>query len=137
MNAEDIIARVVATKSRRELPDTVRDLSAANPILLFDTLFPIAASKQCKENGPVAYSAVALHAANPPCSITCDEALSMMVEREWDISIEEVPWYLANEFGVESVLKSVQEMGVKTIDEDAQVRLKTVRYWVGLNPPAG
>ena len=133
MNATEIIARVSQANSLRDLPDLIRELENVDPQLLFETLFPFAVKQQGIHNGPVAFSAYVIHAINPPCSLTPSEALSEMVQQEWDISIQEVPWYLANQFGADEILACVTEALNNQTGEAARTRLKTVRYWVGLN----
>lgn len=134
MDAIEIITRVSEANTLRDLPDLIRDLEDVDPELLFETLFPYAVSKQSINNGPVAFSAYVIHAINPPCLLTPGMALSAMVQHEWDISIEEVPWYLANQFGADELLTCVTDAIDGETDDIARTRLKTVRYWVGLNP---
>lgn len=134
MNATEVLSRVSEAKTLRELPDLVRDLVDVDPRLLFDTLFPISIKQQGEANGPVAVSAYVIHALNPPCPITPSSAVSQMLQCEWDISIEEVPWYLANQFGADEMQKCVADALHVQTDESARTRLESVRYWVDLNP---
>ncbi|MCA8990955.1 MAG: hypothetical protein KDA88_03205 [Planctomycetaceae bacterium] len=134
MDATEIIARVSDAKTQRDLPELVKDLENVDLRLLFDTLFPYAVKRQGINNGLVAFSAYVIHAINPPCPITPSVALSEMVRHEWDISIEEVPWYLANQFGADEVLACVACALDNQPDDSARTRLKSVRYWIGLNP---
>lgn len=133
MDGSEIIARVSKAKTQSDLPNLIRDLACVDQTLLFDTLFPVSIRRQGIDNGPVAFSAYVIHAINPPCRLPPSEALSQMVQHEWDISIEEVPWYLANQFGADKVLKCVDDALNEQTDEGARVRLKTVRYWVDRN----
>lgn len=134
MDATKIIALVSQASTLHELPDLIRELENVEPELLFDTLFPIAVRSQGGNNGPVAFSAYVLHAINPPCPLAPGDALSEMVKQEWDISIEEVPWYLANQFGADELLTSIAAALSNEANEAARTRLETARYWVGLNP---
>jgi hypothetical protein len=134
MDATQIIARVSDVNTLQDLPDLIRDLADVDPRLLFDTLFPISIRQQGNASGPVAFSAYAIHAINPPCPLTPSAAVSQMVQYEWDISIEEVPWYLANQFGRDEIQKCVADALDHQADESARRRLNTVRYWVDLNP---
>lgn len=137
MNSEAILARVAEVKTQRELPQLLQDLGSVDPHLLFKTLFPIATKRQGVENGPVAFCAYALYNLNPPCAIAAEDAIQMLIDNEWDISIEEVPWYLANQFGAESVTQCVQDMQREMTDSDASVRLRTILYWAALTPDRG
>lgn len=128
MNETEIVAALATVKSSRDLRKLLPDLKSVDPELLFRTLFPIAARSQ--GDGPVAFSAVAIYKLNPPCLLTPVEAITQMIELDWDISIEEVPWYLANQFGDERILECAKELLRIHLDENAQVLLKTVIYWV-------
>ena len=137
MNCEAIVARVAEAKAQRDLPQLLLDLRSVDPHVLFEALFPIATKRQEIENGPVAFSAYALHNLNPPCSIAAEDAFKMLIDNEWDISIEEVPWYLTNQFGSERVNQCVQQLQRVMIDDEACVRLRTILYWSALTPDRG
>lgn len=137
MNSEAILARVAEAKTQRELPKLLQELGAVDPHLLFKTLFPIATKRQDVENGPVAFCAYTLYNLNPTCAIAAEDAIQMLIGNEWDVSIEEVPWYLTNQFGLECVNRCVQELQRITTDEEACVRLRTILYWSALTPDRG
>lgn len=136
MDANAIISRVSLAKSQRDLPDLIRDLESADPKLIFDTLFPISIREQGSENGPVAFSAYALYALNPPCPLTCAEAVAAIIDKQWNISIEEVPWYLVNQFGSKQLLRAIEIRLENEADKGTSVRLNSLRYWVNLSPSA-
>ena len=137
MNSEAIVARVAEAKTLRDLPQLLQDLGSVDPHLLFKTLFPIATKRQGVENGPVAFSAYALYNLNPPCAIAAEDAIQKLIGNEWDISIEEVPWYLTNQFGPECVNRCVQGLQRIMTEEEACVRLRTILYWSALTPERG
>jgi hypothetical protein len=124
------LIQLLATREYRELKSTVTELRDLPPALIFDTLFPIAVRQQGLSNGPVAMSAYVLHALNPLCPLTIETAVAALLPA-WDISIEEVPWYLAKQFGPEAVLACVDQLAANTTDAVELVRLNTIRYWVG------
>ncbi len=134
MNASEIIARVSDANALRDLPELIQAFASVDPRLLFDTLFPISIRRQGDANGPVAFSAYVIHAINPPCPLTPSAVISQMLQHEWDISIEEVPWYLANQFGADEMHECISEKLNQETDETARTRLTTIRYWVDLNP---
>ena len=72
----------------------------------------------------------ALHALNPPCRLPIDDAVASLLP-SWDISIEEVPWYLAKQFGRDEVLASVERLRSRQSDQTALTRLRTIEYWSG------
>ena len=89
----------------RELEETFGELE---PSKQFNVLFPLAISKQ--EFGKGVYGAAyLLHKLNPPCLISCEEAIDRMLI-EWDVSIEEVPSYLADQFGAEEIERTLARL---------------------------
>jgi hypothetical protein len=117
----------------RDLKPLVADLAAVPGSVLFDALFPVAVREQGQASGPVAMSAYVLHALNPPCPFSVDDAVAALLP-SWDISIEEVPWYLVKQFGREPVIESVERLRARETDQTALTRLKTIKYWVGATP---
>jgi hypothetical protein len=85
----------------------------------------------------VAFIAYALHSLNPPCTTAAKDAVKMLIDNEWDISIEEVPWYLTNQFGPESVNQCVEDLQRVMTDDEACVKLRTILYWSALTPYLG
>ena len=133
MDAAQVIERVGRTQSGRDLKPLVADLADVLAPVIFDALFPIAVREQGQASGPVAMSAVALHALNPPCRLSVDDAVASLLA-SWDISIEEVPWYLAKQFGRDAVLASVERLRTRESDKTALTRLSTIEYWVAAAP---
>ena len=50
---------------------------------------------------------------------------------DWDVSIEEVPFYLAEQFGVDAVRAAVANLRTIITDKDQIVTLGTIDYWLG------
>jgi len=105
-----------------ELFARFHDLDSA---LVFHGLFPLASASQ--ERGPAATASWLLYKINPPCLISCREAILALLP-EWDVSIQEVVFYIAEQFGIPAVMTTIEELGRE--DVDPTERLGTVRYWV-------
>jgi hypothetical protein len=133
MDASQVIERVRLAKTGRDIKPLVEDLSDVPGPVIFDALFPIAVRGQGEASGAVAFSAVALHALNPPCRLPIDDAVASLLP-SWDISIEEVPWYLAKQFGRDEVLACVERLRARQTDPTALTRLQTIEYWIGAAP---
>lgn len=133
MNAAEVIERVSRGKTMRDLERIVADLADVPAPVIFDALFPIAVREQGEASGPVAMSAYVLHALNPPCRLSLDDGVASLLP-SWDISIEEVPWYLAKQFGCDAVLESVARLRARQRNETALARLQTIEYWIGVAP---
>src|ERR1051325_8929523 len=74
---------------------------------LFRGLFPVAADSQT--NGPAYPAAWLLYKLKPPCVISCREAVTSLLPH-WDVSIEEVVFYLAEQFGVSTMKATIEEL---------------------------
>lgn len=77
--------------------------------------------------GHVLISALTLYELNIECPLSPQEAIGQMC-LDWDISLEEVPWYLANQFSKGVILELTDTLNFKT--EDQNTRLKTIAYWI-------
>jgi len=93
---------------------------------LFLGLYPIAVSSQ--RHGPAFNAARLLYELNPACQIICKEAIAAMLP-EWDISIEEVPFYLCKQFGVRQVSDEVERLRSASLSGEEVARLNTIQYW--------
>jgi hypothetical protein len=136
LSSVEIIERINHARALRDLKPLIQDLSTVSSEVIFRTLFPIAIRAQGAKSGPVAMSAYILDALNPPCPLQVDDAVASLLS-EWDISIQEVPWYLVKQFGADQILGSVERLSGKYADNAALVRLRTIRYWVKGAPAGG
>ena len=125
-----ILDTVRGTKGPRGLPATYDALRAFEPTELFDTLFAVSVLAQGGAY-PVAYAGCALFALNPPCGLTVNEAVGRLIS-EWDISLEEVVFYLAKQFGVPAVTEAAERLQASSLAHEEALRLRTVRYWAGV-----
>jgi hypothetical protein len=145
MTQEEFIAAIVipAGQSLREHDDVLarvgEKLRALPDEQQFRILFPIAVKSQNHGNFPVLAAATLLHRLSPECPISCEDAVQALLP-EWDISIEQVPFYLAARFGPTRVLQAVASLEQKVTEKTQKVNLDTVSYWVhvydGTWPPS-
>jgi hypothetical protein len=123
-----IIETLRSTPSPRQLAQSIDSLRQFDERELFDTLFFLSVRQQ-GDGLPVAYAAVALKELNPKCLISPRQALEAVLP-EWDISIEEVVFYLMRQFGMNAMRSAQLEIqadsNLASIEEK---RLKTVMYW--------
>jgi hypothetical protein len=75
-----------------------------------------------------------VRAAFMSCSLC--EALVMLLEG-WNVSIEEVPWFLVREYGAVPVRECVAGLGESHPSERHQRILRTLDYWVRNYEPRG
>ena len=66
----------------------------------------------------------------PACSMTAKEAIQRSLH-QWNRSVEELPFYLANFFGREAVLAAVDEIAKRSdLGDQATDELRTYRFWL-------
>lgn len=93
---------------------------------LFAYFWPRAIKAQ-KIGENVLFCAHVLYSLKPKCGLTPIEAIQQM-RLAWDISLEEVPLYLAGQLSREVVLNAVETLQEEEHAEDP--RLVAIRYWL-------
>ena len=125
MSAHEVLTHL----RKRQGPDDVpRALAELAPAEQFTALWPIAVERQSETN-PSSPAAYVLCNLNPPCPLECDAAIAALLPK-WDISIEEVPWYLAKQCGGEVVARTAEMLARERSDEVERALLAAVAYWV-------
>jgi hypothetical protein len=105
-------------------------LAAFPESIICEALLPIAAQRQRVGVG-VLQAAQTLFILFPRCPWTCQEAVRMLLD-EWDISLEEVPWYLASVFPEDELLEMLRRLKAEPMSQTQAARLGAVRYWVDI-----
>lgn len=96
---------------------------------IFHELFSIAAEAQ--RHGPACDAACLLFEVKPACPIPCKDAVRAMLSH-WEISIAELPWYLAGSFGEEAIHRAIEELQEEPLGQRERTGLDTVRYWADI-----
>ena len=68
-----------------------------------------------------------------PCPVPLSDAIVGLLDG-WNLSIEEVPWYLSREFGAVRVLACIDSLLAQHQSAHHQRVLQTLRYWVRYEP---
>ena len=98
---------------------------------VFEALFPVAIREQSSGEAVLA-AAIVLRRRHPHCPLSCVDAVRALLE-EWDVNVEEVPFYLVEQFGGETVRESLAEIERQALSEPHLARLKAVEYWIGIH----
>jgi hypothetical protein len=136
MTQEQFMAAVVSPpgESWQEHDDVVahvgEELRKLTDEQQFRILFPIAVKSQ-GHDFPVLDAAILLRRLSPECPISCDEAVRALLP-EWDISIEQVPFYLAARFGSKRVREAVRNIEQEATGKPEKATLNTIIYWAGV-----
>jgi hypothetical protein len=131
------IAGVVAGSAEREGGDSPRHilelstlLEPNDPVELFWGLY--AAFTAPRASGGYQRQALAgtlLLRLRPPCPLAAYEAIQQVLGT-WEVSVEELPWYLAMACGEEAVWKALERLESEPLDERERLVLNTFRRWV-------
>ncbi len=74
-----------------------------------------------------------LFALNPSTSRSLDEILVTL--GNWDLSVEEFPWYLANKFGEGALLRKLRALEEGGSEDEKLIRaIATARCWLKRRP---
>src|SRR5262245_18786440 len=130
MTVDELTAAVREATRANAWPTLVERMRQLEEDELFGLLFPLATSGQWE--CPMAFSAaLLLYEIKPACPIPCKEAVRGLLGN-WDVSIEEVPWYLRHVFGRHRALEVVQEMLREPLSDQQKSRLRIIGYWLGV-----
>jgi hypothetical protein len=130
MTTEELRIEIyTACRSNREigLAALAERLRFADSATIFHALFQFAIHSQ--DLGPASPAAWLLLHVNPRCPISCHNAIQQMLS-DWEVSIEEVPFYLAKQFGVATVQEKVAELCTIGTERTQIVLLDAIQYWL-------
>jgi hypothetical protein len=65
----------------------------------------------------------------PPCPLSPQEVICTALSG-WEVSVEELPWYLALVCGEEAVWEAIQALDAEPLDDRQRHVLHTFRYWL-------
>ena len=131
MNLKENINKIFKAIENRSQYETayqqIRSLSS-NDKELFELLWPEAIKSQSLDRN-VLLSALTLYHLNIKCPINLKSALLQMYD-EWEISIEEVPWYLVNQFSEMEIRNIIAEISEKAELKGKVATTKSILYWL-------
>jgi hypothetical protein len=117
MNKE-ILNILISRKSIKELPAVFDALKKFDENELFSSLFYLSIQEQEIGKG-VAFAAYSLYELNPKAQIEVNVAVEMLL-KHWDISLEEVVFYLAKQFGNDIVRKEASRL-ISTLEVQDEI----------------
>jgi hypothetical protein len=124
MTRDEIIASIREANLQGRWPELCERLQQMDGHEVFHVLFPLAVDRQL--HGPACDAACLLFAVKPDCPVSCTDALRTILPT-WDINLQEVPWYLANYFGEETIREAFRELREEPRGEWERVSLIIVR----------
>ena len=126
MTIEDLTRRLKAASTWSARRQIEHELVRLEPGVTFHLLYSIATTYGVET--PHDAAASILVELQPPCALSCEDALRLLANADWNLSDRLVPFYLVTQFGQERVLQAVDI--VKTeFDGERQARVTGVGYW--------
>lgn len=117
--------------SARELGDLAHLLGTAEPLELFWGLYPSFTTQnvESRRYQQQALAGSLLLRLRPPCPLPAVDAIRNVLGG-WEVSVEELPWYLALACGEDAVWKAMTELEAEPLDDRKRLVLHTFRYWL-------
>ena len=70
-----------------------------------------------------------LWSIRPPVQVPVDQFLRNILP-QYELSVEEIPWYLVHEFGAVPVIAEIEKAKLATSSAAEERALDTLRYWI-------
>jgi hypothetical protein len=117
--------------SARELEDLVTVLGKAQPLEVFWGLYPSFTAQpiESRRYPQQALAGSLLLRLRPPCPLPACEAIRNILGG-WEVSVEELPWYLALACGEDEVWRAMTQLEAEPLDDRKRLALHTFRYWL-------
>jgi hypothetical protein len=138
MNWQSIRQRLLEATTVAKVDELRRQLAGSDPAELFQALFPAAVdtrpARAAGQFGSESWEHLSFRAGNllvdlePPCPVSCEEALRLVRDGEWDLSLREVPFYLISRFGKRKLAEGVSKLVEEVSGRQERLALETVAY---------
>jgi hypothetical protein len=117
--------------SPRELEGLVQVLSSAQPLEVFWGLYQnfTAQPAGSRRYPQQALAGGVLLRLRPACPLPACEAIRNILGG-WEVSVEELPWYLALALGEDAVWRAMSQLEAEPLDDRQRLALHTFRYWL-------
>jgi hypothetical protein len=117
--------------SPREIEGLVKVLGSAPPLEVFWGLYQnfTARPAESRRYPQQALAGSVLLRLRPPCPLPACEAIRNILGG-WEVSVEELPWYLALACGEDAVWRAMSQLETEPLDDTQRLALHTFRYWL-------
>jgi hypothetical protein len=140
LNCHDIRQRLKEATTVAQVDELGRQLARCEGAELFEALFPVAVdnrlARAAGQFGAEPWEHLSFRAGkllvdlDPPCPVSCAEALRMVTDGDWDLSLKEVPFYLISQFGKLQLGQTVRKLLEGASDAQEKLALETIAYWL-------
>lgn len=130
--SESLRQRLIADTRERGYAELRRGFQSRDPQDVYAILFPIAV--EYGSDGGDSIAAQLLVETEPPCPVTCEDALTTVATAKWwQVSDERVPFYLLAQFGRRELFGSIARLvSDGRLDAKQAPIVDSVGYWARL-----
>jgi hypothetical protein len=116
--------------SPRQFDDFASILERSDPVEMFWGLYSaFTAPRTETRHSRQELAGSLLLRLRPPCPLSPYEVIRNALTG-WEVSVEELPWYLAIACGEDAVWEALQTLDAEPLDERERNALHTFRYWL-------
>ena len=123
-------SRLGSVRSYADLGILREELRPHNGPALFQDLFDAAAVYQADMASD--FAACLLAELEPPCPLTCRDALIQLAAGSWNPSDRLVPFYLVSQFGKQELRRTIEALLAEAGACYVNPTFETVLYWIRL-----
>ncbi len=113
----------------------VRKLRKCETTILRDALLSVFEDESPERFAAQEVAGGILWLLRPPYDRDISSDLNRLLPN-WDVSVEELPWYLAEAAGIDAVRTAAKARLVAELSDDTKKRLETVLFWLGVGDPS-
>jgi hypothetical protein len=136
------IAKLVIERAKRFGPDNLQQikqlsfaLSKSDPDKVFYGLYMVFLAESSQPFPQQELAGKLLFILKPKVILELAPVIERALEN-WDVSVEELPFYFRDVFGIESVSVSLGSISANEINEVQRKNLETMKWWLRL-PKSG
>ena len=123
---EELTRRLKAASTWLERRELEHELARLDPAVVFDLLYSIATTYGVET--PHDAAASILVELQPPCPLSCEDALRFLARTDWNLSDRLIPFYLVTQFGQQRVVQAVDVVKME-FDGENRTLVAGVGYW--------
>lgn len=117
--------------SAREFKDLVKIVGSADDLEVFWGLYAVfkVPRRELRRYAHQALAGSLLLRLRPACPLPADEAIRSVLT-SWEVSVEELPWYLALTCGEDALWNAIARLDAEPLSDRERLVLHAFRYWV-------
>lgn len=136
------ITKLIVERAKRFGPDNHQQikqltfvLEKSDPCEIFYGLYMVFLSESSQAFAQQELAGKLLFILKPKLSLELAPLIEGVLEN-WNVSVEELPYYFRDVFGIELVSTAIECINADELNELQQKNLETMKWWLGLSVKA-